>query len=216
MGQCVCPNTEDNLLSQTEATARTRCYKLNLDAPVVLSPTQHNLGPFPHEPHDPSRSDNQSKLGSRLLTLDDDISTEFNDESSIAQLNNSRIFRDADKNSTSPSRSKYLSKHRKQKCYKINKAIGIVDGKIEADRKKNNNEGSNLLSLVVIGEYNDMKHLVRDGPKQLREQECEAEEKIEDKESQTLKINPLQSIIQCLNGMDLLSQSYSGSYQQDY
>lgn len=52
---------------------------------------------------------------------------------------------------------------------KIDKAKDLVEVSMMTGKDPASNEPANMVSLVIIGEYDDMKHLVRDGSKKLRE-----------------------------------------------
>jgi len=200
----VCP-TEDFAPPPPEGSVRTRCYRLNLDAPVVLSPTHDHLGPFPYEPplhHQPSRSSNRRKSESWRSATDamktlqvshsGDTSAESNGKSTTQiAISTARIFRGittdkngvilsqnarASRSKTNKDRSKQADKSRQGN--KIEKAIDIVDEVIHGPGKENTGEKSNMLSLVVIGEYDDMKQLVRDGAKKLRDQDGQPDENL--------------------------------------
>ena len=66
-----------------DGALRTRCYRLNLDAPTALSPTHDALGPFFY--------DTPSHLLPRAVSLDDDFEEEKSD-TQIA-IETARIFR---------------------------------------------------------------------------------------------------------------------------
>jgi len=200
----VCP-TDDVIPAPPEGAVRTRCYRLNLDAPVVLSPTHDHLGPFPYEPplhHQPSKNTGRRKseawrsatdaMKTLQVSHSGDISTESNGKSATQiAISTARIFRGitTDKNgvilsqNARASRSKANKDKSKQadksrQGNKIEKAIDIVDEVNHAAGKENNGEKSNMLSIVVIGEYDDMKQLVRDGAKKLRDQDGQPDENL--------------------------------------
>jgi hypothetical protein len=54
---------------------------------------------------------------------------------------------------------------------KIDKANDLIDEAIASAGKENSSEKSNLVSLFIVGEYDDMKQLVRDGSKKLKDAE---------------------------------------------
>lgn len=131
-----CEPTRDEILPPPPpGSVRTRCYRLNLDAPVILSPTHDHLGPMPYEPPVhllPQRS--SEKIKSSMST----DSSERN-PTQVA-INTARIFRGitVDKNGTILSqnaratrssrgkeKSKQAASSRQQE--KINKAKDLVD-----------------------------------------------------------------------------------------
>merc|ERR1719223_2415909 len=64
-------------------------------------------------------------------------------------------------------RDKYKQGEKSRQAAKIDKAKDLVDEGL----KENDGEKSNMVSLVIVGEYDDMKQLVRDGAKKLRDAE---------------------------------------------
>jgi len=175
-----CPIPDENIPLPPEGAVRTRCYRLNLDAPVVLSPTHDHLGPFPYDPpahHLPTRG---YGLNQGIPSKD---SAESVDKSTTQiAINTARIFRGitTDKNgvilsqNARASRSKNAKDRSKQadksrQGNKIEKAMDIVDEDGGGSGKENDAEKSNMASLIVVGEYDDMKQLVRDGAKKLRD-----------------------------------------------
>ncbi len=144
---------------------RTRCYRLNLDAPVILSPTHDHLGPMPYEPpahllpqysyHNNSSSSGPGHNNSKINRSNSTESTEKN-PTQIA-INTARIFRGitVDKNglilsqnarATRSNRGKEKSKQaagsRQQE--KINKAKDLVD---------ETNGGGGKVSIECIRQY---------------------------------------------------------------
>jgi len=106
-------------------------------------------------------------------------------------INTARIFRGitTDKNgvilsqNARASRSKNSKDRTKQadksrQGNKIEKAMDIVDEDGGGSGKENDAEKSNMASLIVIGEYDDMKQLVRDGAKKLRDNESHPDENL--------------------------------------
>lgn len=167
-----------------EGAVRTRCYRLNLDVPAVLSPTHDSLGPFFYA------------APSHLVpTSHHEISHSMSDESvekSSTQIavDTARIFRGikVDNNGTIVGRNDRASRSRRsqntsktaensRQSAKITKANDLVDEMIAAG-KENDGQKQNLISIIPIGEYDDMKQLVRDGSKKLREAEFKGDESI--------------------------------------
>lgn len=171
-----------------DGAVRTRCYRLNLDAPVVLSPTHDHLGPFPYDPPPhlvPSRTSSSSRRMQSPHSGVDDMSVESVDKSSTqVAIDTARIFRGitVDKNGvilsqnarasrSSRGRDKTKQGEKSRQAAKIDKAKDLVDEAISNAGKENDGEKSNMVSLAVVGEYDDMKQLVRDGAKKLRDAE---------------------------------------------
>eukprot|EP00979_Chaetoceros_neogracilis_P017362 scaffold10203_cov272-Chaetoceros_neogracile.AAC.61 len=165
-----------------EGSIRTRCYRLNLDVPIILSPTHDTLGPF-----------NYSTPNHLISTTREGISMAKSSESvekttTQIAIDTARIFRGikVDNNGTIISRNDRASKSRRsnttakvaehsRQSAKINKANDLVDEMVSSG-KENDGEKPNMISVIPIGEYDDMKQLVRDGSKKLREAEGKGDE----------------------------------------
>jgi len=165
-----------------EGSVRTRCYRLNLDVPTILSPTHDTLGPF-----------NYSMPNHLISTTSEGISMAKSSDSvdkSTTQIaiDTARIFRGikVDNNGTIVSRNDRANRSRRsnttaktaensRQSAKIIKANDLVDEMV-ASGKENNGEKPNMISVIPIGEYDDMKQLVRDGSKKLRDADGKGDE----------------------------------------
>jgi len=188
----VYPTAEENIPLPPEGAVRTRCYRLNLDAPVVLSPTHDHLGPFPYDPpahHLPTRGFGQKVLN-HVSQSDESVVSVPKSATQIA-INTARIFRGittdkngvilsqnarASRSKNGKDRSKQADKSRQGN--KIEKAMDLVDEDGGGSGKENDQEKSNMASLIVVGEYDDMKQLVRDGAKKLRDNDSHPDESL--------------------------------------
>lgn len=184
-----CPTADENIPLPPEGAVRTRCYRLNLDAPVVLSPTHDHLGPFPYDPpahHLPSRG-----YGLNHVSASGDSAESAVKSTTQIAINTARIFRGittdkngvilsqnarASRSKNGKDRSKQADKSRQGN--KIEKAMDIVDEDGGGSGKENDAEKSNMASLIVVGEYDDMKQLVRDGAKKLRDNDSHPDENL--------------------------------------
>ena len=144
--------TEESFPAPPQGAVRTRCYRLNLDAPVVLSPTHDHLGPMPYEPpahlrpatnsSSRRRQDSWHSAADAMMTLDVNPSGSADEEKSTTQvaINTARIFRGItiDKNgvilsqnarASRSSRGKDRSKQgeKSRQAAKIDKAKDLVD-----------------------------------------------------------------------------------------
>lgn len=133
----IAPSPEEIFPPPPLGAVRTRCYRLNLDAPVILSPTHDHLGPMPYETPShllPQRSARQ------IMSTFSEESTERDPVK--AAIDTARIFRGitVDTNGTilnqnaRATRSNRASKDKnKQQAAssrqqdKINKAKDLVD-----------------------------------------------------------------------------------------
>jgi len=154
-----------------EAAVRTRCYKLNLESPIVgLSSSQKQhlwLGPY-NDPPPP------------LTYSSSDDSLEGVNETSIA-IRTAQIFRGItvsrdgtiltqNARATRSNRGNKTKRGEKSRqAAKIDKAKDLVEETIATGKAPDSEDAAHMVSLVVVGEYDDMKHLVRDGSKKLRD-----------------------------------------------
>lgn len=146
-----------------ENAVRTRCYKLNLDSEISGFTTsirqQTSLGPFSEPPplltysssEDSSEEATETAVAIQTAQIFRGI-TVSRDGTILSQ--NARATR-----SSRGSKTKVSEKSRQ--AAKIDKAKDLVEDCSDAK----------LVSLLVVGEYDDMKHLVRDGSRKLREAE---------------------------------------------
>lgn len=174
---------EDFFPPPPEGSVRTRCYRLNLDVPAVLSPTHDSLGPFHYTA--------PSHLLSNYGSIAHSMSTESVEKSSTQiAVDTARIFRGikVDNNGTIVGRNDRASRSRRtqntsktaensRQSAKINKANDLVDEMV-ASGKENDGQKVSMISIIPIGEYDDMKQLVREGSKNLREAEFKGDEAI--------------------------------------
>jgi len=161
-----------NIPSPPEAAVRTRCYKLNLDSEIVgITGKQHShqlfLGPFAEPPP-------------HLTYSNSDDSATTNSATTVA-IQTAQIFRgitvgkdgtilSQNARATRSSRGSKTKKGEKSRqAAKIDKAKDLVEESVLGS--KNTDEPANMVSLVIVGAYDDMKQLVRDGSKKLREAE---------------------------------------------
>ena len=151
-----------------EHAIRTRCYRLNLDSEINLSTIQKQqvcLGPFQEPP---------PYLTYTSSDDDDDVSA------TEVAIRTAQIFRGitisrdgtiltqnarATRSNRGATKTKRGEKSRQ--AAKIDKAHELVEESAMAGAKPD--EETKLVSLVIMGEYDDMKYLVRDGAKKLRD-----------------------------------------------
>lgn len=173
---------EDFFPPPPEGSIRTRCYRLNLDVPAVLSPTHDSLGPFHYtapvhllpEYGDISRSmstESVEKSGTQIAV---DTARIFR---GIKVENNGTILGRNDRASRSRRGQTSKTAENSRQSAKITKANDLVDEMV-ASGKENDGQKASMISIIPIGEYDDMKQLVRDGSKKLREAEFKGDESI--------------------------------------
>jgi len=156
-----------------DSSIRTRCYKLNLGSEYVgihagSTPRYEGqiFGPFLDEPPPLTYSASDDSTGST-------------DATSVA-IKTAQIFRGItvskdgtiltqNARATRSNRNNKVKRGEKSRqAAKIDKANDLVEESI-AKAKNGDDKDKQMLSLVIFGEYDELKHLVRDGPKKLRE-----------------------------------------------
>uniref|UniRef100_A0A7S2YNC6 Uncharacterized protein n=1 Tax=Entomoneis paludosa TaxID=265537 RepID=A0A7S2YNC6_9STRA len=154
-----------------ECATRTRCYKLNLDSEIIgLSSSQKQsicLGPFSEPPP--------------FLTYSSSEDSEEGITQTTVAIQTAQIFRgitvardgtilSQNARATRSNRGKAQKKGEKSRqATKIDKAKDLVEEIIATGKAPDSDEPATMVSLVVVGEYDDMKQLVRDGSKKLRD-----------------------------------------------
>jgi len=154
-----------------ENATRTRCYKLNLDSEIInLSSSQKQticLGPFSEPPP--------------FLTYSSSEDSEEGITPTQVAIQTAQIFRgitvgrdgtilSQNARATRSNRGKTQKKGEKSRqATKIDKAKDLVEETIATGKAPESDEPATMVSLVIVGEYDDMKQLVRDGSKKLRD-----------------------------------------------
>lgn len=146
--QGVSPYRESASTSIPDAAVRTRCYKLNLDCEVKGS----SLGPFAEtQPFLTYSSSTDDSMGSPTS-----VAIQTAQIFRGIRVDNSGTIVSQNARATRSSRGKLNKRGEKSRqAAKIDKAV--------------NGESTQMVSLVPVGEYDDMKQLVRDGSRKLRE-----------------------------------------------
>ena len=146
---------------------RTRCYKLNLDSnlyphhSVFLGPYSDVAPPLTYScSSDSAESYNPLQVAINTAKIFRGI-TVGKDGTILSQ--NARATR----SSRGTSKNKVGEKSRQ--ATKIDKAKDLVEVTILTGKAPDSDEPANMQSIVVMGEYDDMKYLVRDGAKKLRD-----------------------------------------------
>lgn len=154
-----------------EIATRTRCYKLNLDSEIInLANTQKpgvSLGPFSEPPP--------------YLTYSSSDDSDADVTATTVAIRTAQIFRGItvgrdgtiltqNARATRSQRGKTQKRGEKSRqAAKIDKAKDLVEETISTGKAPDSEDPATMMSLVVVGEYDDMKHLVRDGSKRLRD-----------------------------------------------
>lgn len=175
-GNSLQPMQEDNTAlapPPPDSAVRTRCYKLNLESEYVginaASIPRYDgqvFGPFLDAPPPLTYSASDDSVGSVNAT-------------NVA-IKTAQIFRgitvskdgtilSQNARATRSNRSNKVKRGEKSRqAAKIDKANDLVEEAI-ATGKTADDKDAQMLSLVIVGEYDEMKQLVRDGSKKLRD-----------------------------------------------
>ena len=154
-----------------ESAITTRCYKLNLDSEVVgLSSSQKQhlcLGPFAEQPPPLTYSSSEdSAAGVNNTTIAIQTAQIFR---GITVGRDGTIL-SQNARATRSNRGKGTKRGEKSRqASKIDKAKDMVEEILATGKAPESDEPANTVALYVMGEYDDMKYLVRDGSKKLRE-----------------------------------------------
>jgi hypothetical protein len=152
---------------------RARCYQLNLESDFVgitgdVRVEGSLLGPYEQLPPPLTYS------------ASDDSSNESIDATEVA-IRTAQIFRgitiakdgtilSQNARATRSNRGNKTKRGEKSRqAAKIDKANDLVEESIITGKAPGSSEKANLVSLYIMGEYDEMKYLVRDGSKKLRE-----------------------------------------------
>jgi hypothetical protein len=146
-------DTREDILPPPEIATRTRCYKLNLNvfcpfdkvAPPLTDPTE-NYTPL------------QVAINTARIFRDIKVGKDGTIKSQKAR---------ATRRSRASTKNKFGEKSRQ--ATKIDKAKDLVEETILTGKAPDSEDPAKIQSIVVMGDYDDMKSLVRDGAKKLRE-----------------------------------------------
>lgn len=160
-------NGRDGVPQPPDVAVRTRCYKLNLDSELYPQ-SSICLGPFTDPPPpltysgstDSSQFTNPTQVAIQTAKIFRGI-TVSKDGTILSQ--NARATRSAGRS------SKNKKGEKSRQATKIEQAKDLVEESILTGKAPDTGEPANMVSLVIMGEYDDMKYLVRDGSKKLRD-----------------------------------------------
>lgn len=150
---------------------RTRCYKLNLDAEMISltgNKNQISLGPYSEPPPPLTCSSSEDSVAS---DSDADVAIQTAQIFRGITIGKDGTILSQNARATRSNRGKQPSKkgEKSRQAAKIDKAKDLVEESIATGKDPETKEPANMVSLVIVGAYDDMKHLVRDGSKKLRE-----------------------------------------------
>eukprot|EP00934_Nitzschia_sp_Nitz4_P000354 Nitzschia sp. Nitz4//scaffold4_size323378//130710//133639//NITZ4_000653-RA/size323378-processed-gene-0.95-mRNA-1//1//CDS//3329553378//354//frame0 len=171
MSEESCPMDEDEgrdgIPQPPEIATRTRCYKLNLDSAIVPQPTAF-LGPFADVPP-PLTYSTSDDSGDNITATQIAIQTAQIFRGITVAKDGTILSQNARATRSSRGSSKNKRGEQSRQATKIEKARDLVEETILTGKAPDSDEPANMMSLVPMGEYDDMKYLVRDGAKKLRE-----------------------------------------------
>lgn len=156
----------------THYAKRQRCYMLNLDSEIaglgsdvrvessLLGPFAHDLPPLTYSGSEDSASQDPTEIAVRTAQIFRGLTV---DRNGTILSQNARATRSS-RNSNKQRRSE-----KSRQASKIDKAKDLVEETIITGKAPGSDEPAKLTSLYIMGEYDEMKHLVRDGSKKLRE-----------------------------------------------
>jgi hypothetical protein len=160
------------LPSPPAIAVRTRCYRLNLDSDLYPEASVC-LGPFHYHEPPPSLTYSDSS-DSLAFTTPVQVAvqtakifrgiTVAKDGTILSQNARATLSSNGQANSTNIKRGE-MSRH----AIKIQKAIDLVEESILTGKNPETDEPANMVSLVILGEYDSMEQLARDGAKKLRD-----------------------------------------------
>jgi hypothetical protein len=160
-----------NFPQPPEIAIRTRCYKLNLDSNVMSLPSSQKqhlwLGPFVDQPPPLTYSSSEdSSLDACATTVAIRTAQIFR---GITVSRDGTILTQNARATRSNRGNKTKRGEKSRQAAKIDKANDLVEESILSGKAPDSDEPAHMVSLVIVGEYDDMKHLVRDGAKKLRD-----------------------------------------------
>ena len=150
-----------------DIATRTRCYKLNLDS--NLHP-HHSvfLGPFSDVPPPLTYSFSEDSA-ENYTPLQVAINTAKIFRGITVGKDGTILSQNARATRSSRGSTKNKVGEKSRQATKIDKAKDLVEETILTGKAPDSEDPANMQSIVVMGEYDDMKFLVRDGSKKLRE-----------------------------------------------
>jgi len=168
---------DSHIVLPPDNATRMRCYRLNLDcAPDTTGRNEglHHLGPIACTRQRHSWGGGAPHIGE---SVSEDSSAGNGTDIAVSTAKIFRgltIGRDGTVTSrkmrgSSGPRGKADEKSRQ--AAKIDKAKDLVEQAVKKKKGSNTEDDSKMISLVIMGEYDDMKHLVRDGSKKLKDAE---------------------------------------------
>lgn len=153
-----------------ENVLRTRCYRLNLDSEINLYSTQKHhvcMGPFAEPPPFLTSASSDESLDVSPITVAIQTAQIF--RGITVSRDGTILSQNARATRSNRGAQKTKRGEKSRQAAKIDKAHDLVEE--SAIGISNNEEEAKLVSLFIVGEYDDMKYLVRDGSKKLRESE---------------------------------------------
>lgn len=154
-----------------EGAVKTRCYKLNLNSEILqeTSPSKQQtcLGPFSEPP--PFLTYSSSEDSAQEVDMTDVAIKTAQIFRGITVSRDGTILSQNARATRSNRGAKTKRGEKSRQAAKIDKANDLVEEAVT--NALETDEPVNMVSLIIVGEYDDMKQLVRDGSKKLRDAE---------------------------------------------
>jgi hypothetical protein len=154
-------------------SVKIRAYKLNLESEFVgLSSSQRQqlcLGPFAEPPPFLTYSSSEDSIADPdAFSVAIQTAQIFR---GITVARDGTILTQNARATRSNRGSKTKRGEKSRQAAKIDKANDLVEEAIASGKASDSDEASNMVSVFIVGEYDDMKQLVRDGAKKLKDAE---------------------------------------------
>ena len=175
-----------------DSAVRMRCYRLNLESSMDPS-VPHKCGPI--------------EARNRLLqiSISEDSSVAGGSSHNVAQ-NTAQIFRGITIARDGTIHSKKLGRssrsqnggkadEKSRQAAKIDKAKDLVEESANGKIPGNQDEDTKMVSLIIMGEYDDMKHLVREGSKRLKDSEGLPDEALLSQNAKRYDVGPEEPVM---------------------
>jgi len=148
---------------------RTRCYRLNLESEIGLSSQKPHicLGPFTEPPPYLTYSSSEDSVDVSPTKVAIQTAQIF--RGITVSRDGTILTQNARATRSNRGNNKTKRGEKSRQAAKIDKAHDLVEESAMACSE--HGEESKLVSLVIVGDYDDMKYLVRDGSRKLREAE---------------------------------------------
>lgn len=167
MDSCDQMDTREDIPLPPDIATKTRCYKLNLDSELY---PHHSifLGPFVDVPPPLTYSSSEDSA-ENYTPLQVAINTAQIFRGITVAKDGTILTQNARATRSNRGSTKTKVGEKSRQATKIDKAKDLVEETILTGKAPDSDQPANMQSIFVMGEYDDMKYLVRDGAKKLRD-----------------------------------------------